>query len=278
MAEFAERLKPRAQYVDEAIELALASRWVDAVQINRTILDRFGPDEETLNRLGKAYTELGQIEEAVEAYRGTLKLNPVNPIAQKNIAKLQAVRGGKSAVPTSQARVDVDAFIEETGKTALTALHVQADGDPCAKVAGGDPVKLIVAGDTMNVETSRGVYLGHLEHALGRRLIKLIEGGNRYSGAVATCDGAAIRIIIRESYQDPKFYGKPSFLIKKGRDEFRPYAKESLLSRATEVDEADEDGEEPSEELEGMRTVDSAEEEAIEPPEADEDTRKEDIY
>ncbi len=214
----------------------------------------------------------------MEAYQGTLKLNPVNPIAQKNLARLQAVRSGKEAVPTSQARVDVDAFIEETGKTALTALHVHADGDPCAKVAGGDPVKLIVNGDTMNVETSRGVNLGHLEHALGRRLIKFIEGGNRYSGAVATCDGSAIRIIIRETYQDPKFHGKPSFTIKKGRDEFRPYAKESLLSRGTEADEVDENGEEASEELDGMHTVDSAEEESIEVPEADEDTRKEDIY
>ena len=146
-------------------------------------------------------------------------------------------------------------------------------------MAGGDPVKLIVNGDTMNVETSRGVNLGHLEHALGRRLIKFIEGGNRYSGAVATCEGSAIRIIIRETHQDPKFLGKPSFTIKKGgRDEFRPYAKDSLLNRAAAPDDADEDGEEGSEELDGMHTVDSAEEESIDVPEADEDTRKEDIY
>jgi tetratricopeptide (TPR) repeat protein len=76
MAEFAERIKPRAQYVDEAIELALANRWVEAVQVNRGIMDRFGPDEDTLNRLGKAYTELGQLTEATDAYKGTLKMNP----------------------------------------------------------------------------------------------------------------------------------------------------------------------------------------------------------
>src|SRR5216684_3056866 len=235
MAEFAERIKPRAQYVDEAIELALANRWVEAVQVNRGIMDRFGPDEDTLNRLGKAYTELGQLNDATEAYKSTLKMNPVNPIAVKNLSKLQALRGGQP-VPTSKAKVDVDAFIEETGKTSLTALHVHAEGDPCSKVAGGDPVKLIVAGDTMNVETARGIYLGHLEHALGR----------------------------------------PSFPIKRGRDEFRPYAKESLLTRNADVEETEEDGEEPAEELDGMHTVESAEDE-VEVPEADEDTRKEDI-
>ena len=276
MAEFAERIKPRAQYVDEAIELALANRWVEAVQVNRGIMDRFGPDEDTLNRLGKAYTELGQLNEAIEAYKSTLKMNMVNPIAVKNLAKLQALRGGQP-VPTSKAKVDVDAFIEETGKTALTALHVHAEGDPCSKVAGGDPVKLMVAGDTMNVETARGVYLGHLEHALGRRLIKFLEGGNRYSGAVAACEGGAVKIIVRETYQDPKFFGRPSFPIKRGREEFRPYAKESLLTRNAEVEEVEEDGEEPAEELDGMHTVESAEDD-VEVPEADEDTRKEDIY
>jgi hypothetical protein len=276
MAEFAERIKPRAQYVDEAIELALANRWVEAVQVNRGIMDRFGPDEDTLNRLGKAYTELGQMNESIEAYKSTLKMNPVNPIAAKNLSKLQALRGGQP-VPTSKAKVDVDAFIEETGKTALTALHVHAEGDPCSQVAGGDPVKLLVAGDTMNVETARGVYLGHLEHAMGRRLIKFLEGGNRYSGAVAACDGGAVKIIVRETYQDPKFFGRPSFPIKRGREEFRPYAKGSLLTRNADVEEVEEDGEEPAEELDGMHTVESAEDE-VEVPEPDEDTRKEDVY
>ncbi len=275
MAEFAERIKPRAQYVDEAIELALASRWADAVQLNRSIVDRFGPDEDTMNRLGKAYTELGKLDDAIESYKATLKLNPVNPIAQKNLGKLEAMRGGQP-VPASRAKVDVDAFIEETGKTALTALHVHADGDPCSKVSGGDPVKLIISGDTMNVETARGINLGHLEHALGRRLIKFLEGGNRYSGAVATCDGGAIKIIIRETYQDPKFFGRPSFPIKKGREEFRPYAKESLIARA-DVDEGEEDTEEPGDELDGMHTVESGDDD-VEVPDLDEDTRKEDIY
>jgi hypothetical protein len=276
LAEFAERIKPRAQYVDEAIELALQSKWAEAVQVNRGIMDRFGPDEDTLNRLGKAYTELAQLDEAMDAYKSTLKMNPVNPIAQKNLAKLQALRGGQPA-PTSKAKVDVDAFIEETGKTALTALHVHTEGDPCSKVSGGDPVRLIVAGDTMNVETARGIALGHLEHALGRRLIKFLEGGNRYSGAFATCDGCAVKIIVRETYQDPKFFGRPSFTIKKARDEFRPYAKESLLNRSADAEEVEEDGEEPAEELDGMHTVESAEDE-VDVPDADEDTRKEDIY
>src|SRR5947199_1050854 len=73
LAEFAERIKRRAQYVDEAIELALANRWTEAVQVNRGIIDRFGTDDDTLNRLGKAYTGLGPLADALEAYKSTLK-------------------------------------------------------------------------------------------------------------------------------------------------------------------------------------------------------------
>src|SRR5438445_9027800 len=214
-------------------------------------MDRFGRDEETLNRLGQAHTDLGQLNDATEAYKVTLKMYPVNASAVKNLGKLRAMRRGQH-VPTSKVKVDVDAFIEETGKTSLTALHVHGEGDPCSKVAGGDPVKLIVAGDTMNVETARGIHLGHLDHALGRRLIKFLEGGNRYSGAVATCEGGAVKIIVRETYQDPKFFGRPSFTIKRGRDEFRPYAKESLLTRHAEAEETEEHGEQPAEELDGI--------------------------
>jgi hypothetical protein len=277
VAEFAERVKPRSQYVDEAIEVALASKWADAVELNRAILDRFGPDEETLNRLGKAYTELGRLDDALSAYEGTLKVNPLNQIAQKNMAKLRAWRDRKEQVPTGQAQVDVDAFIEEMGKSVLTGLHVHTEGDPCSKVTGGEPVKLIIAGDTLNVESVRGVALGHVEHAMGRRLIKFIQGGNKYAGAVASCEGNNIKIIIRETYQDPKFVGKPSFPIKRGRDEFRPYAKESLITRTVDVEDQEEEAPE-GEELEGMHTVEEGETETLEFPEVDEDARKEDIY
>src|SRR5438067_11467012 len=77
LAEFAERIKPRAQYVDEAIELALANRWTEAVQVNRGISGRSGPDDDTLSRLGKAYTGLGQLDDAIEAYKSSRRSDPV---------------------------------------------------------------------------------------------------------------------------------------------------------------------------------------------------------
>jgi hypothetical protein len=67
-------------------------------------------------------------------------------------------------------------------------------------------------------------------------------------------------LIIRETYQDPRNAGKPSFPMRRKREvEFRPYAKESLIPRDIDAfDDEAEEGEETEEagELEGLHAVD----------------------
>jgi hypothetical protein len=131
------------------------------------------------------------------------------------------------------------------GKTIITALE-GASADICSKVAAGDVAELKIDDDGIVAETSRGVRLGTLEAKLARRLIKFMRGGNRYQGGVTACDGSTVKLIVRETYQDPKFAGKPSFPMRRKREvEFRPYTKESLLARDVEVFAGEDDEEEP---------------------------------
>src|SRR5690349_7252067 len=118
------------------------------------------------------------------------------------------------------------------GKTVITTVDAPPSVDICSKVAAGDVAELKVEGDGIVAETSRGVRLGSLEAKLARRLIKFMRGGNRYQAGVTACDGNTVKLIVRETYQDPRFAGKPSFPMRRKREvEFRPYTKESLLSR-----------------------------------------------
>lgn len=288
MAE-AERTKPRALYVEEAIQLALESRWQDAVGVNRTILDRYGPDEDAYNRLGKALSELGQLEEARDSYGETLKLNPLNVIAQKNQRKLSALLEQPARVEGVTGSVDVDLFAEEPGKSALTVL-APPSGGVLVQVAPGDPVELEPIGGLLHATTARGVALGDVEAKISRRLMPLIATGNRYSAAVARAEDDRIEIMIREVFQSPENARKSSFPIARGkREEFRPYAKESLLaSRGVDwesMEGEEEEGlaggaDEGEEEFEGMQTVESDLDEAggdFE-EEPDEDVRPEDQY
>jgi hypothetical protein len=237
-----EHLKPRSQYADDAVQLAIQGKWDEAVKLNKFIIDSFGADEETQNRLGKSLSELGKLKDAKAAYEGALKLNPMNSIAKKNAARINALLHQKEGLKVGGTRVDLNLFVEEMGKTVITTVESATNADISSKVAAGDVAELKIDGDGITAETSRGVRVGQLEPKLARRLIKFMRGGNRYQAGLTSVDGNSVKLIVRETYQDPRFAGKPSFPMRRKREvEFRPYAKESLLAREVEVFAEDEE-------------------------------------
>jgi tetratricopeptide (TPR) repeat protein len=288
-----ERVKPRSLYVEEAIQAALDSRWADALATNQALVERHGPDEDTYNRLGKALTELGRLDEALEAYSSTLRMNPLNLIAQKNVRKLQTMLEQKEQVATGTQAIDVELFTEEPGKSALTVLRPPIE-KVTVSVAPGDVIELIPEDGQIRAETARGVALGEVEPKIARRLLPLIETGNRYSAVVARVEDQAIEIIIREVFQAPANARKASFPLSRGqrREDFRPYAKDALLSSreidatplmAEEEDESFGTGaEESDDDLEGMGLTTLDEEGGAEPAAADsgddDEGRPEDEY
>lgn len=226
--------KPKSAYVDEAVRLAVDGRWEEAVELNEFIIQSFGADEGSQNRLGKALTELGRLEDAKAAYDASLAINPLNPVARKNASKLESLINAKDILKGGPVKVDLNLFVEEMGKTTTTTLRAAA-GDVCSKVAAGDVAELRVDGDGIEIDTVRGVRVGSLEPKLARRLIKFIQGGNRYQAGITSCDGSTVKVIVREAHQDPKFVGKPSFpILRKREADFRPYSRERLIT--TEVD------------------------------------------
>ena len=248
-----EHLKPRSQYADDAVQLAIGGRWDEAVKLNRFIIDSFGADEETQNRLGKALSELGKLKDAKAAYEVALKINPMNSIAKKNAARINALLHQKEGLKVGGTKVDLNLFVEEMGKTVITTIEAPPSVDISSKVAAGDVAELKIEGDGIIAETSRGVRIGPYEAKLARRLIKFMRGGNRYQSGVTSVDGNNVKLIVRETYQDPRFAGKPSFPMRRKREvEFRPYAKESLLTRGVQVfSEDEEEGEVLAEEPAG---------------------------
>lgn len=278
MTEIPERVKTRTQLVEEAIVAALEADWKGALALNLEVSERFGADEEVNNRLGKAYTELGRLDNALAAYRATLELNPLNGIAIKNSNRLQALIEEKAEVPRPQAALDVNLFVEETGKTALAALRLDA-GIDAALVAPGEQVELVPTGDSLRVSAS-GVPLGHVESKIARRVLKFMAGGNQYAAAVASSDDKGVKLIIRETVQAPQFAGQASFPTRKATD-FRAYAKDSLLRDADGDGASDDDADidagdvDADEDLEGMHAVDPA---ADDSDDYGDEERKEDGY
>jgi tetratricopeptide (TPR) repeat protein len=230
----------KEQKSKEAIDLAMQARWQEAVDVNRELLEKFPQDVDTLNRLGRAYLELGQYKLSRESYGNSVKLDPYNAIANRNLRRLNDIKG-KEKVEVETDKVEPEQFIEELGKSGVVTLIDLAPKESRAGVVAGDKAVLKVDGSFLVVENGRGNYLGKVEQKYALRLIRLMLGGNRYSAVVVKSTAEGMTVMVREMYQDPSQAGKLSF-PPKGMEEFRAYGSDKLSKLESEEEEEDESG------------------------------------
>jgi len=249
--QLSEKAKLRRHRTNEAIALAMQSRWEEAVSVNKSIIEMFPDDADAYNRLGKALTQLGRYAEAKEAYGHAIEVEPSNGIARKNLERLSHLGEAKAGQKGGK-QVSSHLFIEETGKTEVTNLYQLAPRQVLAKMAAGDPVNLKAKAQRLMVESMDGEYLGEVDPKLGLRLNKLMQGGNKYSAVITRISEDKGKVMIKEVYQHPSQAGRPSFPAR-ATDDFRPYVKNTMLRYELEDDEesleddysGEWDGEEP---------------------------------
>ncbi len=233
-----EKARLKKQWTELAVKQAQEGQWEAAVSTNNNILNLFPQETDALNRLGKAYTELAQYAQARQAYSQTLKYNPLNSIAKKNLERLDSLQTVPvTAVPAGLDRIDPRAFLEETGKTGVTELINLALTPVLARVSYGDKVNLQVNRHRLLVQNAAGEVIGHVEPRLANRLIGYIEGGNRYGAAILAVEQQRVRVIIREEYQHPSMVGKVSFLSQGSGETLRAYTKDTMLRYDREDDD-----------------------------------------
>ena len=194
----------------KAIDLAMQSRWSDAVEANEAILNDFPDNLETYNRLGKALTEVGRIRDAKAAFGRSLELSPNNPIARKNLDRLQQLDDTEPVDMIHGCAVG-DTFIEEIGKTTVTALVNLAKPNVLLKEAPGRQVQMQLEGGVLKAIGFGGEVLGQIEPRLTVRLVRLMKGGNRYEAAVRSVGEETLLLIVREVYNHPSRSGAMSF-------------------------------------------------------------------
>jgi tetratricopeptide (TPR) repeat protein len=234
-----DQVQTRRRQADVAIQLAMANRWEEAVNANRSIIQLFPNDGDSHNRLGKALMELGKYSDAKKAYNKALALDPTNAIARKNLERLKVLAKSKAAQP-SMPQVDPKLFIEEMGKSAVTDVQSPTE-QALTTLNAGDRLILRPEGASLRAVTPGGEPVGLIEPKLTSRLIKLLDGGNQYAVAVTSVSNEGLRIIIKETYQHPSMVGRPSFPTTAGVEGMRPYTKGSLLrARLEEADRQDE--------------------------------------
>ena len=203
----------KAQLGKEAIRFALNGQWEQAVATNQQILDVSPTDCEASNRLAKAQMELGNFPDARRTLEELRLHSPANVIARKNLARLDRLQNRceeARSLPAATGR-SPRMFIAESGKSCSTTLCKQTGLSDTPPVSAGDVVLLTTKDDGVTVNTLDGAYLGTLQRRLGRRLNRLMSGGNRYEAAVVGLEEAGLSIILRETGQAPALRHVVSF-------------------------------------------------------------------
>ncbi len=223
-----EKARLKRQMSQEAIALAMQGRWKEAISVNQGIIEIMPTDVDAYNRLGKAYIELGALNEAKEAYSKAIELTPDNAIARKNLNRLSKLEETQVPAKEDRPKAPPHLFIGDVGKSGVVSLYQLASSTVLAKMTAGDQVYLKVRGQQIVVENEVGEYLGQVEHQHGFRLAKLIEGGNEYTAAIISLDNSKAKVIIREKFQHPSQVGRLSFPAR-AVEGFQPHIKDTLL-------------------------------------------------
>lgn len=205
-----DRNKLKREKSQHAVDLALDGLWQQACSVNEDILQYFPDDVETMNRLGKANLELGNLPTAKTNFEKVLSLSPYNSIAKKNLERLSLLPKRRSTFQNTK-KVAPKLLLEKNGRTGITVLRTCARQDILAHVASGDLVTLEVYNESLRALNSDGIILGHVETKLASRLVKLIGKGNCYDAAVLSATPAKVSVVIRETYRHPSLLGVISF-------------------------------------------------------------------
>lgn len=260
-----ERERRRRQLSEQAIQMARESRWEEAVTVNRDLLVLVPRDPSTLNRLGKALSELGQYSEAKRVYTEALEQDPANNIARKNLERISSLSDEDTDGRHAVERIDPRLFIEETGKTGFTVLVDLASREVIARLSAGDQVYFAPEGQVLYVTNAADERIGRVEPRLANRLIKFMKGGNKYAAGIADLSETEVRLLIRETFQHPSQFGKVSFPAHGASETIRAYTKDSMVRR--DVDDEDDygDGDDDGDDGDDDDSEESGEQEFEEP-------------
>ncbi len=203
--------------IDAAVAAALSANWQKAVEINSKLLEQCPEDVDCLNRIGKAYFELGDNKKAAASFHRVLKINKYDQIALKNLARLgntsstkkMAINNHQTSPLTTSSYVV--SFLEEPGKTKVISLVNIAPVKTLLSLRNADSVNLTPKRHMVMVTGPDNSYLGALPDDIGHRLLVLIKGGNRYIGFIKSVSKNSLGIFVKEEFRAKRFHNTPSF-------------------------------------------------------------------
>lgn len=196
----------------QAIQLSLQGKWKEAIQLNLSILKSEPKNIDALNRLGRAYQEVGLKTAAGNCYLKVLKIDKFNSIATRNLQLVKTAKATRS--PSSLADktpLPLTMFLEEPGVTKTVCLTRLGDPKAISSLHPGNTIQIVSRQHTVCAISNRGTYVGRLPDDISSRMRTLLAAGNKYASWIRTIDPKNVKIFIRETFRSTKYQNTPSF-------------------------------------------------------------------
>lgn len=190
----------------QAIQTALVGDWPSAITLNQQILQEEPNDIDTMNRLAFAFMSTGNAKDAKNLYEKVLSMDMQNPIAIRNLKRLNDVNINRPTVMIN------NLFIEEPGKTKVVELNNIAEKKVISHLRSGEKLDIRIKRSKIFTYDLEDQFVGMLPDDLCQRLIKFMEAGNEYESYVRTVDSNKVSVFIREIKRARKFSNQPSFV------------------------------------------------------------------
>ncbi len=203
----------------QAIALALKREWKEAIEINREILRENPGDIDALNRIAKAFFEIGEINKAKDYTQKALVVDPLNSIAQRCLTKYLRIgylgTNGQTRETCYESSLEV--FLEEPGKTKIIPLLHLGDCQVILSLDSGNLVQLFPSKHRVTICTPDGRYIGRLPDDMASRIINLVRGGNEYQAFIKSAMPDEVIVFIKEVKRTGRPINNPSFPFEKRR-------------------------------------------------------------
>lgn len=213
-----------ASQMNQAIDAALRQDWKEAIKLNSSLIKDDKTNIDTLNRLAFAYLKNGQMKKAKETFEKTLKIDPYNQIACKNLKKILIVKKC-SLLASDNQNISPLLFLEEPGKTKIIPCINAAQVHMLSTLSCGQKVLLKPKKYAIEVRDEQNRYIAALPDDIAFRLLKLIAAGNQYSVFVKGVCKNCVSVFVRETKRGEKLQNQPSFI---GTTNYIPYQKGAL--------------------------------------------------
>lgn len=191
---------------NQAIQASLQKNWEIAIELNNAILEETPHDIATLNRLARAYTELGQKDSAATVYRKVLELDKYNPIASKNLRLLPSLSGNSESTISKN-----EDFVEEVGITKTVTLVKSSDKTTLLSLNCKQLLALVPRARLVAVSTEQGQYIGSFPDDISAKLKKNLKSGYKYTICLKSTSENKAAVFIREIHRPNRVNALPTF-------------------------------------------------------------------